>query len=200
MRTLIHQESPLKAILDECEQMFKIYTDSPLANKQTNAHIRMMLDLGWRRLINAGNSGRHMCCVNTELNNMNFLINGVGKPNYIIDWEKPVYSEPAQDLGHYLAPTTTFWKTDVILDDKTVDKTLDSYVKAVDGRFFTDDIKERTYVYIPITCLRGITYCAMAWVQYHNRNRLIINKSTQAKLNAYLDEKFLTYLEGWLSR
>lgn len=97
-------------------------------------------------------------------------------------------------------PTTTYWKTDIILDDNTVEETLDAYIKAVGGRLFTDDIKERTYAYIPITCLRGITYCAKAWVQYHNHSRFIINKATEDKLDAYLDEKFLTYLEGWLSR
>ena len=32
----------------------------------------------------------------------------------MIDWEKPLWGDPAQDLGHMLAPTTTFWKTDVI--------------------------------------------------------------------------------------
>ena len=49
--------------------------------------------------------------VNTELNSGNFLIDPQGVSS-LVDWEKPLVSEPGQDLGHFLAPTTTFWKTD----------------------------------------------------------------------------------------
>lgn len=64
------------------------------------------------------------CCINTELNSTNFLVNDRDdneKEAYLVDWEKPLYGDPAQDLGHFLAPTTTFWKTDVILDQEQMD-------------------------------------------------------------------------------
>ena len=70
-----------------------------------------------------------------ELNSTNFLIGGEGKPNYLIDWEKPLFGDPAQDLGHFLAPTTTFWKTDVILKEEEIENFLNEYLKCVGARF-----------------------------------------------------------------
>ncbi|MCU0078505.1 hypothetical protein [Extibacter muris] len=41
-------------------------------------------------------------------------------------------------------------------------KGLREYIRQVDGRFDTAGLEERTNLYLPITCLRGITCCAMA--------------------------------------
>ena len=115
-----------------------------------------------------------------------------------MDWEKPVYGEPAQDLGHFLAPTTTFWKTDVILDRKEMEDFINQYIQKVDGRFDTKGLRERTLAYIPITCLRGITWCAMAWVQYRQPDKLLFNQSTFQKLGQYLDMGFLEEMDRLL--
>ena len=77
-------------------------------------------------------------------------------------------------------------------------KYLDDYIRAVGGRFPTDGLKERTFAYIPITCLRGITWCAMAWVEYQQPGRLLQNASTWKKLNAYLDHGFFDPIEALL--
>lgn len=191
---LLCPEDPLKAILEECEEMVKVYMDSPLGSGKTKEKIRKLMDKGWERLKSAGNQKGYQCCINTELNSTNFLINGEGKENYLIDWEKPLYGDPAQDLGHFLAPTTTFWKTDVILAPGETEKFLDEYIKAVDARFPAEGLKERVYTYIPITCLRGVTWCAMAWVQYQQPDKLIFNESTYKKLEAYLSHEFLEML------
>ena len=203
---LIKPEDPLKAILEECEAMFQTYMVSALGKSETKEKIRGMLDQGWRLWKDciAGNGAGqafgenadfgYQCCVNTELNSTNFLINGEGKGNYLIDWEKPIYGDPAQDLGHFLAPTTTFWKTDVILTPKETEAFLDLYIQMVDGRFDTGGLKERVYTYIPITCLRGVTWCAMAWVEYQQPDKLLFNQSTFDKLGAYLETGFLERL------
>ena len=136
----------------------------------------------------------YRCCINTELNSTNFLINGEGRENYLIDWEKPLYGEPAQDLGHFLAPTTTFWKTDVILTPRETEDFLEKYMEAADGRFPVEGLKERVCTFIPVTCLRGVTWCAMAWVQYQQPDKLIFNESTYKKLEAYLSHDFLKML------
>lgn len=139
----------------------------------------------------------YRCCINTELNSTNFLVdNGRVK---LVDWEKPLYGDPAQDLGHLLAPTTTFWKTDHILSQKETDRLIDEYIRAVDGRFDTAGIRERTHRLISITCLRGLTWCAMAWVQYQDPDKLIANESTRLKLDAYLSDSFLRDIEKRLN-
>lgn len=187
---LFAPENPLKAILEECEDMFRIYEESPLGDAKKKRKIRHMLELGWER-VDSLPRAPYKCCINTELNSTNFLINGEEGGNYLVDWEKPLYGDPAQDLGHFLAPTTTFWKTDVILTREQVRMFLKAYEEAVAGRFDTTGLEERTGIYIPITCLRGITWCAMAWVQYQEPGKELVNESTWKKLEAYLEESFL---------
>lgn len=191
----IRPDDPLKAILLECEEMVSTYMESELGDDKTKKKIRKLLDMGWRRWEQEPSGHGYECCINTELNSTNFLINGPGKANYLIDWEKPIYGDPAQDLGHFLAPTTTLWKTDVILTPEEMEGFLDDYIRQVDGRFDTGGLKERTYIYIPITCLRGITWCAMAWVEYQQPGRLLMNQSTFQKLEAYLEDGFLDKIE-----
>ena len=174
--------------------------DSDLGDRDIKMKIRQMLDRGWKRCREAAACNGYECCINTELNSTNFLINGEGKGNYLVDWEKPVYGEPAQDLGHFLAPTTTFWKTDVILDQEQMDAFLDTYIEKVNGRFDTTGLKKRTYIYIPVTCLRGITWCAMAWVQYQQPDKEIFNQSTFDKLEVYLSDEFLSRIENIWNR
>ena len=178
--------------------MAAFYMESGLGDLGLKNRIRSMLDLGWERWRKTKGTCGYECCINTELNSTNFLANGTDGTCYLVDWEKPLYGEPAQDLGHFLAPTTTFWKTDVILTEKEMDGFLDDYIRAVGGRFPTDGLKERTFAYIPITCLRGITWCAMAWVEYQQPGRLLQNASTWKKLNAYLDHGFFDPIEALL--
>lgn len=197
-QTLISPKNPLEAILKECEQMVKTYMESPLGDEGTKRQIRKMLDTGWAKIKDLSQKETYRCCINTELNSTNFLINGPGEANYLIDWEKPLYGDPAQDLGHFLAPTTTFWKTDVILGQSEMDAFLEDYIRAVDGRFPTDGLRERVSVFVPVTCLRGVTWCAMAWVEYQQPDRLIFNESTFRKLDAYLDGAFLEDIDSLL--
>ena len=191
---LLRPGNPLRAILEECEEMVKTYMDSPLGDDGTKKQIREMLDMGWRRLEKVKNQEVYRCCINTELNSTNFLTGGEGGWTYLIDWEKPIYGDPAQDLGHFLAPTTTFWKTDVILGTGEVREFLNQYREALGGRIPAEGLEERVYTYIPVTCLRGVTWCAMAWVQYQQTDKLICNESTRRKLDAYLSRDFLKRL------
>ena len=131
-----------------------------------------------------------LCIVNTELNSANFLINPQGK-SYLIDWEKPLLSEPAQDLGHLLVPTTTYWKTDVILSPAEIKDCIEHYIKAVNGRIDISDLKERFPLYFTVTCLRGITWCAMAMREYSTPGRAIVNEFAFNKIKDYLKIDFL---------
>lgn len=192
---LLSPENPLQAILDECSAMVQTYYDSELGDERKKEQIRRMLAAGQKKADEAKAMQFEKCCINTELNSGNFLMNGDGKPNYLIDWEKPLLGDAAQDLGHFLAPTTTFWKTDVILTEEETAQFVKEYEKAVDGRMDVNNLKERVDIFIPITCLRGITWCAMAWVEYQQPDKLIRNEFTRKKLDAYLSEEFLNLIE-----
>jgi thiamine kinase-like enzyme len=137
--------------------------------------------------------------VNTELNSGNFLING--ETSHLVDWEKPLLSEPAQDLGHFLAPTTTFWKTDVILTPEQVKAFAETYVAAVNGRMDCATLPERLPLFFTVTCLRGVTWCAMAYREYCQPGRQLRNEDTFRKLKAYLEPAFLrSILENYVRK
>lgn len=192
---LICPDNPLQAILDECNEMVKTYYESELGEDRKKEQIRRLLEAGQEKVNIISNYDGYRCCINTELNSGNFLMNGEGKPNYLIDWEKPLYGDPVQDLGHFLAPTTTFWKTDVILTEDEMTEFARIYIREVNGRFDVTGIEERLSIFIPITCLRGITWCAMAWVQYQEPGRLIRNEDTFRKIESYLSQGFLDMIE-----
>jgi len=138
--------------------------------------------------------------VNTELNSGNFLINPEGR-SYLIDWEKPLLSEPAQDLGHFLAPTTTFWKTDTILKPEQVKNFTDKYIQAVDGRMDCSTLQQRLPLFFTVTCLRGVTWCAMAMREYCQPGRALTNRDTFEKLKQYLAPEFLcNILDNYVRR
>lgn len=194
---LLSPGNPLQAILEECEQMVTTYYQSPLAEASKVAMIKSLMKKGWELLGNLLCDEKvepYLCCINTELNSTNFLTTEDGKQGYLVDWEKPLLGEPAQDLGHFLAPTTTFWKTEVILTREEVDTFIEKYIDCVNNRFETGGLEARVNVFIPITCLRGITWCAMAWVEYQDPDKLIRNETTWKKLNAYLEMSYLEFI------
>ena len=66
--------------------------DSPLGKDRMKRKIRDLLDKAWKKAKEFHmEDSPYQCCINTELNSTNFLIGGEGKPNYLIDWEKPLF-------------------------------------------------------------------------------------------------------------
>lgn len=129
------------------------------------------------------------CVINTELNSGNFIINDdvPQSRSRIIDWEKPVVADCEQDLAHFLVPTTTNWKTDTILSAAEIRAFLDEY-----ARFRTVDTQLlRTYMQLNV--LRGITWCAMAFVQY-SHGEGARNVDTWEKIQEFLSIEYLTAL------
>ena len=190
--TLLEPENPLVAILEECRQMVSHYYSWERADLTVCRLLETLeREISAKDLSAPGNIRK--CMVNTEVNSGNFLINPQGR-SYLVDWEKPLISEPAQDLGHFLVPTTTFWKTDVILTPEDIRHFAACYRKAVDGRFETESLAERLPLYFTVTCLRGVTWCAMAYREYSQPGRAIANADSYEKIKAYLRPDFLENL------
>ena len=88
--------------------MVQTYYESDLGEEKKKVQIRRLLELGQEKINEIRDYSGYRCCINTELNSGNFLMNGAGKDNYLVDWEKPLYGDPVQDLGHFLAPNDNF--------------------------------------------------------------------------------------------
>ena len=196
---LIRPAAPAQDIYEECLEMVQHYYDWEQADPQVTALLKALVEeIG--KLPLTESSDAPLCIVNTELNSGNFLIDRDGISS-LVDWEKPLLSEPAQDLGHFLAPTTTFWKTDVILTPEEVKSFITKYIAAVNGRMDTDSLASRLPLYFTVTCLRGITWCAMAYREYCQPGRELRNEDTFRKLKAYLEPAFLqNILENYVRK
>ena len=127
---------------------------------------------------------------NTEVNSHNFII---GKEkSYLIDWEKPVISDPAQDLTQFMAPTTTSWKTDYLLSEEEKELFFQTYIEGLKGE--DQNIRERVHLYTPYLYLRALTWCAYAFVEYHDPNKQIKNMDTFEKIKTFLQIDFMKKL------
>ena len=196
---LLRPRYPALAIYEECLEMVRHYFEWPEADSEVCGLLHQLVDEIGNLPLN-GPSDAPVCMVNTELNSGNFLIDTAGH-SHLVDWEKPLLSEPAQDLGHFLAPTTTFWKTDVILTPEQVKDFAADYVAAVGRRMDCSSLSKRLPLYFTVTCLRGVTWCAMAYREYCQPGRQLRNEDTFRKLKAYLDPAFLqNILENYVRK
>ena len=186
---IIDPGCPVQSIYDECLEMYSHYKSWDKAEPEVIALIdELVEEIG--KLPLKSRSKTPLCIVNTEVNASNFLIDPEGR-SHLIDWEKPLLSEPAQDLAHLLVPTTSYWKSDVILTPQQVRATVEHYIEAVNGRIDLSDLKERFPLYFTVTCLRGVTWCAMAMREYSAPGRALTNEYTFMKIKQYLDCDFL---------
>lgn len=197
--TLLAPDFPALSIYEECQAMAERYLTWDQAEPKTCRLLETLLEeIG--RLPFKEESAAPRCIVNTELNSGNFLIND-GARGYLVDWEKPLLSEAAQDIAHFLAPTTTFWKTDTILTAEEIAGFLRRYSQATAGRLDSKALRQRLPLFFTVTCLRGVTWCAMAIREYSEPGRALTNPDTLRKIQDYLTEDFLRYLlEAYVRR
>lgn len=185
---LISPLDPIGEIYQESIRMFEKYRLSNYAGREVKGKIEILLKKG--RNIKSRDFGEK-CLINTELNSGNFLINDDREKSYLIDWEKPIYAYPAQDIGHFLAPTTSFWKTDTILSKEDVSFFIKEYCKNSKKYRSEEELSRSVKDYISMNCLRGITWCSMAYVDYQNPDKLLMNQHTLEKIKTYLSIDFL---------
>ena len=111
--------------------------------------------------------------------------------------------QPAFNIAgvQYLPFDDCLHKTDVILTPGEIGGFFRSYLAAVAGRFDTATLRERLPLFFTVTCLRGVTWCAMALREYARPGRPLTNGDTLVKLRQYLSEDFLQHiLERYVRR
>lgn len=189
---LLRPDDPVGSIYEECLSMSAHYFSWDKADPAVCRLLDAMIaEIG--RLVRESGAPGLRCMVNTELNSGNFLIQAGGH-SHLVDWEKPLISEPCQDLGHFLAPTTTLWKTDTVLGPAEIGAFVRQYEAALRGRLDAAMLRARLPVYFTVTCLRGITWCAMALREYDRPDRPLTNADTRRKLHQYVSPEFLEHI------
>jgi hypothetical protein len=190
---LIREEQPLSLTYERCCRMLKVYLTSDLADPDLSTYLQEIID--W-----AGQA-RHkeaffirdpwQCIINTEVNNSNWIVNRDAGTIHLVDWEKPLWGDPSQDLSHFRVPTTTLWKTDYRMSKADQSSMMDAYKTAIQDLHLCDTIEDRTRLRDPFNCLRGVSWCAMAWVQYQRGDHLLKNMDTFQKLSMYTNLEFV---------
>lgn len=179
---LIFAKKPFKAMYEEFERMYSVYKDWADKDREVEKIIDRFMLIASKS--NLDEEIKNPCIINTELNNRNFII---GENSRIIDWEKPIIGEAEQDLAHFLVPTTTNWKTDVILSRDDMLMFIDIYKR------YRDVDLNKFFKYLMFNSLRGITWSAMARVEY-SKDRAVKNEDTFNKINSFLKKDFLNML------
>lgn len=189
----ITEKNIFSARIDEGERLLANIWDSPIVDKRVKSFFDKFLD--WVKV----NRDKEKYFIddpwhvinNTEVNSHNFII---GEENfYLIDWEKPVISDPTQDLTQFLSPTTTLWKTNYILSSDEKEEFFNNYTNGLNGK--DKNIRDRVHLYTPYLYLRALGWCAHAYVEYHNPKKEIKNMDTFQKIKEYLD---IDFMEGLL--
>ncbi|MEE4111637.1 MAG: aminoglycoside phosphotransferase family protein [Desulfobacteraceae bacterium] len=181
---LVVQADPLMDIARESDRLINRFPDHPLkkeCNQILNYYDEIMeLADQTQRLF----AGEDLCLVNTEVNSGNFLVSDAGA--FLVDWEKAVKSYRYQDLGHFMVPTTTLWKSDTILTPNEKRAFLAAYRQEARLDMSMDDLVLKTRVMEKAILLRALSWCFMAWYEYTQTDRPLRNPDTLTKINQYL--------------
>lgn len=190
---LLQPSDPLEEQFLECVGLFEIYRGWAHADARVVDAVEDLLARARGALDAVEGARDRVHVLNTEAVAEHFIIphDGFGAVARMVDWEKPILGEVAQDVAYFLSPTTTIWKVDFIFDDDARTAFVEEYWKQVGGRFPRAGFDGRFSAYVMTNCLRGITWSAAATVEYQDPDRPLRNADTAKRLGLYLAPEFL---------
>ncbi len=191
---LLRPGDALADLVAECERMYAVYTASLLADPLVERYIERFFDKARKQLATGPRPEECNHIISTEMVSAHFLVDSAGSCGHIVDWEKAIVGEATRDVAYFLAPTTTIWDSTFIFTPSARDAFIEEYWDAVDGRFERGSFDARFDAYTMGNCLRGMTWSAMAWVQYHDPGHPLKNDKTFEKLKVYLSNDFMELL------
>ena len=183
---LITQRDPIKDIAHESAGLLKKYDKHPL---------RREASILWRyheKIFEIADRNKNifetenLCIVNTEVNSGNFIVRDTDA--FLVDWEKAVNSYRYQDLGHFLVPTTTLWKSDFVFESNQKREFLKQYLEHFGSAGDLTELKEKTELLERTILLRALAWCYMAYFEYTMLDRALRDELTLAKIRSYLNE------------
>jgi aminoglycoside phosphotransferase (APT) family kinase protein len=193
---LIREEAPLTLIYEECAGLLRQYFESDLAQTEIRDYLMDLID--WAEAARSQETYYQQdpwhCIVNTEVNSGNFIVNRQQETIHLVDWEMPRWGDPSQDLCHFCSPLTTLWKTNWRMAKEEKSRFLKAYSRYLRDRHLRDTLMDRVRLRDPFVYLRGISWSAMGWVAYQTRFSGMKNPDTWAKLQQYMNLKFIRSL------
>ncbi|MFP4661444.1 MAG: aminoglycoside phosphotransferase family protein [Halanaerobiales bacterium] len=199
---LIRVENPLAAIWQECNKLIEVYLKSPLATDVLKDRLKYIREkmFGLQKKEKGILDLLPLSIVNTEVNSGNFIVNEKENITYLVDWEKPLITTPIQDLSHFMVPTTTLWKTEYCFSESDRENFIRTYLQerklasGYGGKGLYDKLFEALEVFNKFSIMRGLSWSAMAWVEYQSPDRMLKNEDTFKKIESYLEPGFIDNL------
>ena len=191
---LIRPSDPLRSQYETCIGFFERYCASPYAEKRVEARVHRFIEQCVDALKTPLDSTDAGHIQNTEAVPSHFLISDEG-PGHMVDWEKPIVGEVAQDVAYFMSPTTTIWDTDYLFDPPARRRFLEAYWRAVDDRFPKGRFEERYPAFVMVNALLGITWSCNAIVDYRDPEKVLKNQKTADLLGIYVSDGFLDRVE-----
>ncbi|MBA7482549.1 hypothetical protein ES707_18040 [subsurface metagenome] len=183
---LIVQPSPVEAIAEESYGLINRFSDHPLIAE------KVQLLRYHEKILNLAENTRdffsneRLCIVNTEVNSHNFIVQP--ERAYLVDWEKAVVSYRYQDLGHFVVPTTTLWKSNYVYSEEEKLQFIQHYAQRLDLDLDLKELYEKTKILERTILLRAISWCFMAYYEYTQVERKLRNEETFEKIRDYLND------------
>jgi Ser/Thr protein kinase RdoA (MazF antagonist) len=185
---LIIQANPVMDIAKESKELINRYPDHPLpeARDRLLAYYKEVVELDdeFQSLTNAD----PLVMANTEVNSHNFIIDDETGRGWLVDWEKCVVTSRFQDLGHFLVPTTTLWKTDFRFNENQKRVFVQAYLAYADLNMGLDTAMRCTHLMERTILLRAMAWCYMAYYEYTQSDRALKNEATFKRIKLYMDE------------
>ncbi|MFA5537493.1 MAG: aminoglycoside phosphotransferase family protein, partial [Bacillota bacterium] len=190
---LKREPGPFTGIFNEAVSLLTVYFSSPRGDLKVKRILGKVLDYANKNKEQEKYLLREpwLTLINTEVNSHNFIINEESQTCHLIDWEKPIYGEPAQDLSMFLISTTTLWKGDYILSLEEEAGFLNEYIRHLSYNPLSKTLIERVRMFNFFNYLRAVSWCAMAWTEYTEPGRPLVNMNTFKKIKMYIEMDFI---------
>lgn len=114
---------------------------------------------------------------NTEPHAKNFIISDRKRKGFLIDWEKPILSDPAVDLAYFLSPLSTFMTDDYIFTEDERDNFFKTYIMYLDR--YDRDIIERVRIYTPFLYLELFSKLVSKFIKLEDNQGIEYKKLKQ---------------------
>ena len=205
---LFRPEDPLKRLFEECLQRFEVYRASGFEEERVTRWVEAFIAAAEPMTRTACLPSDCTHIVSTEPLPSHFLIPALAaaeaavegntgrfckNPGSILDWERPVIGEVAQDVAFFSSPTTTFWDSDFLFPKDEVYAFVDDYWQAVDERFPRGNFDERFRAFRMMTALRSTTWFCKQLPVYKLDTSHMTEKA-RAKFPLYLSDDFMNML------
>jgi aminoglycoside phosphotransferase (APT) family kinase protein len=190
---LIVQADPVEAIAKESYGLINRFSDHPLSREKTRLLEYHQRILRLSESIEDWFTNEPPCIVNTEVNSNNFIVQP--DKTYLVDWEKAVVSYRYQDLGHFVVPTTTLWKSSYVYSEEEKRQFIRMYSEYLGLDTDEEELFEKTRILERTILLRATSWCFMAYYEYTREERALRNQDTFAKIRQYMND--LDSLLSW---